>query len=381
MYLNLYDIIILFGALQGLILSLVLFFSRPEERTTGKNYFLALLLLILVYNGLETFSWSSEITRYNYFFNLFSNVLIFGLGPCLYLYLRSFTRPQTLTGKLVAKHFAIVGLQFTARIFILVISILNTRGTFTGLWSADLDSHHTTVSENLSVVAFWFYLSLSSREIWLYQKNIEKVTPEEQVAFRWMRSLFICMLILGIAWAITTVYPIVVKASSSNYYYPIEVLQVLFIYWLGITGFYRIKVVHVDTQNRSNAFFESIDSDTLQDCEKALIKAMEQDKLYLETDLNVSKLADHIRINQKTISAVLNQHMQKGFPEFVNYYRIQEVKERMAHPKYQSLTIAGIAYDSGFNSLPTFQRVFKASENMTPKEYLASVTKAAPKKA
>lgn len=381
MYLNFFDIIILFGALQGLILSLVLFFSKPVERTTGKNYFLAILLLILVYNGLETFSWSSDFTSYNYFFNLFSNVLIFGLGPCLYLYLRSFTRPASITPGLLAKHFAIVGLQFMLRLFILLIAVLNTRGTFLGLWSADLDSLHTVVSDNFSVVVFWFYLSLSSREIWLYQKEIDNVSPEEQVAFKWMKSLFVCMLVLGIAWAITTIYPVVVKANSSNYYYPIEVLQVLFIYWLGITGFYRIKVVHVESQNRSNAYFESIDSDTLQNCEEALIKAMEQDKLYLDTDLNVSKLASHIRVNQKTLSAVLNQHMQKGFSEFVNYYRIEEVKQRLAKPEYQTLTIAGIAYDAGFNSLATFQRVFKASENMTPKEYLALVTTNAAKKA
>ncbi|MFD2513499.1 helix-turn-helix domain-containing protein [Pontibacter locisalis] len=381
MYLNFFDIIILFGALQGLILSLVLFFSKPVEQTTGKNYFLALLLLILVYNGLETFSWSSAFTHYHYFFNLFSNVLIYGLGPCLYLYLRSFTRPESLTRELIAKHFAIVAFMFLIRLIILGIAVLNTSGTYVELWSADLDNLHTVVSDNLSVVIFWLYLSLSSREIWLYQKELDNVTPEEQEAFKWMRSLFICMLILGTAWAATTIYPVVVKATNNNYYYPIEVLQVLFIYWLGITGFYRIKVVHVETQSNSNAFFESIPADTLQECEKALVKAMEQDKLYLETDLSVNKLADHVRLSPKTISAVLNQHMQKGFNEFVNYYRIEEVKQRMAKPENQSLTIAGIAYDSGFNSLATFQRVFKTFESMTPKEYLALVTKGEPKKA
>jgi len=35
-----------------------------------------------------------------------------------------------------------------------------------------------------------------------------------------------------------------------------------------------------------------------------------------------------------------------------------------------NLTIAGIAYDCGFNSQPTFHRAFKSITGITPKEYL-----------
>jgi hypothetical protein len=171
MYLNFFDIIILFGALQGLILSLVLFFSRPDDRTPGNNNFLAILLLILVYNGVETFSWSSGQEDFNYFFNLFSNVFIFGLGPCLYLYIKSFTHSGSITTALVAKHFSLVGLQLGFRGFILLISILNISGSYIGLWSADLDAWHKTISDKLSVIVFIVYLIFSAKEIWHYQQN------------------------------------------------------------------------------------------------------------------------------------------------------------------------------------------------------------------
>ncbi|MBC5992446.1 helix-turn-helix domain-containing protein [Pontibacter cellulosilyticus] len=369
MYLSLFDIIILFGALQGLILGLVLLFSKPEERISGKKNYLALLVLILVYNGLETFSWSSDNNTFNYFFSLFPNVLIFGLGPCLYLYIRSFTHPQGFSKSTLLKHFAIVGVQFALRLFILAVALLNQRGTVLGLWSADLDILHNTVSDNLAVVVFWFYLVLAGREIWLQYKN-----PEEQIPLKWLRILYLFTLVWGIAWAVTTVYPVIFKANKSSYYYPIEVLQVLFIYWLGITGFYRIKVVQVEAQKKTGAYFEGIDTETVERCEVALKKAMETERLYLDPELTVSKLADHINISAKTISAVLNQHLQKGFSEYVNDYRIAEVKRRLARNETRTMTIAGIALDSGFNSMATFQRVFKSSENMTPKEYLAKVS-------
>ncbi|GAB3202159.1 AraC-like DNA-binding protein [Pontibacter aydingkolensis] len=373
MYLSLFDIVILFGALQGLILGLVLLFSRPEERISGSKNFLALLVLILVYNGLETFSWSSNITTFNYFFSLFPNVLIFGLGPCLYLYIRSFTQPEGFSTKTLLKHFAIVGVQLALRLFILLIATLNQRGTVLGLWSADLDVLHNVASDNLAVVAFWFYLVLSGRELWLQNKRNQLAPEEEQTPYKWLRTLYLFTVLWGVAWAVTMVYPVVFKANQSSYYYPIEVLQVLFIYWLGITGFYRIKVVQVESQKRTNAYFEGIDNEVVEKCEKALSKAMETDKLYLDPELTVGKLADHINISSKTISAVLNQHLQKGFSEYVNDYRVAEVKRRLARHETKTLTIAGIALDSGFNSMATFQRVFKASENITPKEFVALV--------
>ncbi|WP_299823574.1 helix-turn-helix domain-containing protein [uncultured Pontibacter sp.] len=369
MYLSLFDIIILFGALQGLILGLVLLFSKPEERISGKKNYLALLVLILVYNGLETFSWSSDSTTFNYFFSLFPNVLIFGLGPCLYLYIRSFTQPKSPPRSTLIKHFGIVGFQFALRLFILLIATLNQRGTVLGLWSADLDILHNAVSDNLAVVAFLFYLVLTGREIWLQYKN-----PEAQAPKKWLLTLYLFTLLWGIAWAITTIYPVIFKANKNSYYYPIEVLQVLFIYWLGLTGFYRIKVVQVEAQKKSNLYFDGIDPETVEKCVNALTKAMETDKLYLDPELTVSKLADHINISAKTISAVLNQQLQKGFSEFVNDYRVAEVKRRLERQDNKTMTIAGIALDSGFNSMATFQRVFKTSESMTPKEYVALVS-------
>lgn len=61
-------------------------------------------------------------------------------------------------------------------------------------------------------------------------------------------------------------------------------------------------------------------------------------------------------IAQKVISAVLNQQLNKSFSEFVNEYRITEVKKRLLEPQRDNLTIVGLAYECGFNSQSTFQR-------------------------
>ncbi|MEO6979077.1 MAG: helix-turn-helix domain-containing protein, partial [Mucilaginibacter sp.] len=74
----------------------------------------------------------------------------------------------------------------------------------------------------------------------------------------------------------------------------------------------------------------------------------------------------------RTISAVLNRDLKKGFSEFVNEYRINEVKQKMLQPENNHITIAGIAFESGFNSVATFQRTFKSTENITPKQFLSA---------
>lgn len=66
--LDIFSILVLLGACHGLIISLFLFLSKnPGIR--GKNY-LGFFMLILVYNGLETFSWNAglEHTYFRLFF-------------------------------------------------------------------------------------------------------------------------------------------------------------------------------------------------------------------------------------------------------------------------------------------------------------------------
>jgi AraC-like DNA-binding protein len=105
---------------------------------------------------------------------------------------------------------------------------------------------------------------------------------------------------------------------------------------------------------------------------ESLRKSMEEDRIWLDTDLNLGKLAQHCGVSPKTLSVILNQHMGVTFTDYVNHYRINAVKERIVRPESRQLTIAGLAYECGFNSLPTFQRAFKSTTGQSPREYLAN---------
>lgn len=97
---------------------------------------------------------------------------------------------------------------------------------------------------------------------------------------------------------------------------------------------------------------------------------MHKDKPYLDPLLKLDTLAARLNITERAFSNLLNQHMGKSFNDFVNEYRVEAAKLKLANPSFDQYTIAAIAYECGFNSLATFQRCFKQVAGITPSQFL-----------
>ncbi len=96
---------------------------------------------------------------------------------------------------------------------------------------------------------------------------------------------------------------------------------------------------------------------------------MAAEKPYLEANLSLPELANKLEIPSHHLSRVINEHFGVNFFDFVNQYRIEEVKSRISNPEFENLSFLGIAYDSGFNTKSAFNRVFKKMTGFTPSEY------------
>jgi AraC-like DNA-binding protein len=104
--------------------------------------------------------------------------------------------------------------------------------------------------------------------------------------------------------------------------------------------------------------------------ELAIVKALAVDKLYLDPELNLAKLASHIGASSAVVSSVINSNLGKSFRELINEYRIEKVKQKLAEPGSAHLSLLGVAYDCGFNSEASFYRIFKTTVGVSPKEYM-----------
>ncbi|HUX59351.1 MAG TPA: two-component regulator propeller domain-containing protein [Bacteroidales bacterium] len=97
---------------------------------------------------------------------------------------------------------------------------------------------------------------------------------------------------------------------------------------------------------------------------------MEEEKPYLNAELKLADLANHISHPINEISQVLNQDLNQSFSDFVNKYRVEEVKKLMGDKDYKKFTLFAIAQQCGFNSKTSFYRIFKKETGETPADYL-----------
>jgi hypothetical protein len=113
------NILILFGALQGLIFFFILLFNKKHPGAR----FLAAFMFVLAYNGFETFNWSSGLQ--NIWFDIFSFIVIFAIGPSLYLYVTTLLNPhRVLSKKIIIAHYGLVIFHFAFRIALLGYHLL-----------------------------------------------------------------------------------------------------------------------------------------------------------------------------------------------------------------------------------------------------------------
>ena len=93
---------------------------------------------------------------------------------------------------------------------------------------------------------------------------------------------------------------------------------------------------------------------------------MEKDKLYLDANLSLQKLASYVAISPNYISQTLNETLAINFFDFVNQWRIEAAKPKIIANQD---TVLEIALEVGFNARSSFYKAFKQETGQTPSEF------------
>lgn len=115
--------------------------------------------------------------------------------------------------------------------------------------------------------------------------------------------------------------------------------------------------------------FSTLSSDKTSEYTRLLEKAIEQDKLYLDPDLTLAKLAEASAIPAKHLSQLINERYELNFNDFVNRYRVEEAKRRLLAPAARDCKLLRIAFEAGFNSKSVFNIAFKKNTGLSPSEF------------
>jgi len=105
-----------------------------------------------------------------------------------------------------------------------------------------------------------------------------------------------------------------------------------------------------------------------------LERLMEQEKLFLDPNLSLPKLAQRLHINANHLSRIINEHFKLNFNDYINRYRLAEARKKLTDPRCQDQTILEIMYTVGFNSKSVFNTLFKKHTGQTPSRYRKNKT-------
>ena len=96
-------------------------------------------------------------------------------------------------------------------------------------------------------------------------------------------------------------------------------------------------------------------------------QAVDAGKLYLNPDLSVADLSDHVPASPREVSEAINAESGKSFSEYINAKRIGMAQQRLQSDP--ALRIIDVAMDSGFNSKSAFNNAFKRQTGTTPSAF------------
>ncbi|SFW41063.1 helix-turn-helix domain-containing protein [Chitinophaga sancti] len=355
-----FNTLMLLGTLQGFIMCGLLFFSTKNKYANRLLGILILLITLAVLNMyLEGVSRLPDVIRF--ILNFLPLIIVMPFGPLIFFYVRSITDPDFRLSRQDRRHFWPVVLDVVPQ----AVAAIYVGGIIVGLfarnsqpWVKFIDTYNV-YSDIPRWASISTYLFLSYRHLEGFNLAKDRL--------KWMKQftgVFMAFQVLWLIYLIPYVIPqLTDKLLDAVDWYPIYIPMVMIVYFLGIKGLLL-------PERETKASPAPLEERLIATVVPLLKKAMEEDRLFLNPALNLTLLSEHIAIPPKSISAVLNQHLNKSFNEFVNSYRIEAFKKKVSEPGFEQLTIMGLALECGFNSLPTFQRAFKNMVGMSPKEYI-----------
>lgn len=196
----------------------------------------------------------------------------------------------------------------------------------------------------------------------------------ESVSFNWFRNFLIVLVLMFAVYLIKMIIISVYQLDFKQDWWD-NLVGVALIYYVSITGYAQAQpntglVFREEEFKVENIQKERFNESELDSWKLKILKLMEDDKLYLQPELNLSDIANRLKTNISVLSGVVNNAFGKNFNDFVNEYRVKEFQERIVLPENKNITLLGIAFDCGFNSKATFNRSFKKFTGKSPKEFL-----------
>lgn len=206
---------------------------------------------------------------------------------------------------------------------------------------------HLALSVSMS---FYLFLTLTNGRWYTVDSSILYYSP---YCYNMIHGLCIILFLLVFGY-LALQNPSILNPSAATLYREPQFVQV------------KLPELPVEEKPKSGTGFSE---EQTTDYIHVLSKLLEAEKMYLDPELSLIKLAKSAAIPSRQLSKFIQQTFQKNFKEYVNGFRIAHAQQLLVNDHTANYTMYSIAFDSGFNAESSFYKIFKDQTGMTPKQY------------
>ena len=363
------------GAIQSLIL--IIFLFRTDRGKKPSNYLLASLLFIIGYYLLVP-----EILRsgnYTIRFHLMATAfpLLFCIGPVLFLYTKSFSDFNRIP---FSSHFHF--LPAIVALIILSPFYVKTATEKEAIFNTSKESGLSSMLMYLWLLACFnivLYLYITHRVLINYNTILkEHLSTLEHYNRTWLKNFIYFNMAI---WTVYLVLYILVLLKvdinptglSDQVFSALLSLSISFLTYTALTKPELFPGQFISKSVKPSKAL--LTTDQLQHLKTILEGFMTDNKPYLRSDLTLENLAVSLKMSSKDLSQIIRYGYSVNFYDFINKYRIEEVKKKIGSNHSDHLTLFAIANECGFSSKSTFHETFKRFTGVTPSAYKKSLLK------
>ena len=370
-YLSYYSTPLWFGFIQAWIYAFLLW-NRARQNNRLSDVLLGLVLVGMAFNIWEYMLGFSGIEILWKQLNFFPRTLGFAFAPLCYFYFKSQIDKDFRFSKKDIWNFLpfIIHTVYHVGVFSMGQDFVKTvEKNFHGpFYIPYIETYGEIFLDS-------FYLYKCFKLYNQYHKWTKtQFSDIESVSFKWFRNFLIVLVLTFVVYLLKMIIDSIYNLDFKQDWWD-NLVEVALIYYVSITGYAQAQpttglVFKEEEHKVENVQKEKFNESELENWKMKILKLMQDEKLYLQPELNLSDIANRLKTNISVLSGVVNNAFGKNFNDFVNEYRVKEFQERIQLPENRNITLLGIAFDCGFNSKATFNRSFKKFTGKSPKDFL-----------
>ena len=361
---TIFELLIISGATFNFIVLLILFKSMVKR---PHLLLLAIFFAQLVFLQLDIYFSINSVELLVAHTNLLSDLVGFTLGPTFFFFVKGALQSKTKISRKFLFHL-IPGLSFMVFVFLPTYFKDGLSTDYHVFLSYNRsDNWIFTIATNLYTMCYFIAgTGLLARPMPLYENH--KLNAND---IKWIYLVIACV---NFVLLLDTYFAIIVQLFDFDPTYPFFITYSVFSIlsyvttWFALSKTTSIIPVQFIFKNK-HRLVDVVQFNNVNGLKDKLHQIMIEQKPYLDENLGLYHLASMIGLSEKNLSVLLNHHMKISFYDFVNGYRIEEVKKQLANPEKSVYTIMGIAHDCGFKSKSSFNRIFKRLTQTSPNDY------------